>query len=209
MKKLLALLNKCVRYSCRYLRSLSNEHIKYILSNNKINIIVGAGYTRYKGWLSTDRKMLDVTKIEDFERLFHTRKINKILAEHVLEHLNNKDLKLMAANFFRYSSEDVNIRIAVPDGFHKDIKYIEAVKPFGTGEGSDDHKHLFNYRTLPKVFEEAGFKSNLIEHWDENNVLHSFYKNDEKGYITRSLLNDKRNKDGNPNYTSLIIDFTK
>ena len=38
-----------------------------------------------------------------------------------------------------------NFRIAVPDGFHTDPSYIENVKPGGTGEGSEDHKNLFNY----------------------------------------------------------------
>ena len=62
-----------------------------------------------------------------------------------MEHLTDSELELMVQNFYRYSNQNVNIRIAVPDGFHKDKNYINTVKPGGTGEGADDHKNLFNY----------------------------------------------------------------
>ncbi len=74
------------------------------------------------------------------------KKINKILAEHVLEHLTNKELELMVKHLYKYSADDINIRIAIPDGYHKDENYIRSVKPGGTGIGADDHKHLFNYK---------------------------------------------------------------
>jgi len=115
----------------------------------------------------------------------------------------------MLKNFYIYTSDKVNIRIAVPDGFHPDKNYIERVKPGGSGEGAHDHKNLFDYKSLTNLFEKHGFKSKLIEYWDEDGVFHSNYFNDNKGFIDRSFLNDSRNKDGKPNYTSLIIDFTK
>ena len=46
----------------------------------------------------------------------------------------------MIKNFYKYSDEKINIRIAVPDGFHADENYISIVKPGGTGEGAEDHK---------------------------------------------------------------------
>jgi predicted SAM-dependent methyltransferase len=102
------------------------------------------------------------------------------------------------------------VRIAVPDGFHTDKAYIDHVRPGGTGPAADDHKQLFNYRSLCTIFEEVGYSSTLIEYWDENGVFRSDYKNgDEKGHIKRCLLNHRKNIDGKPNYTSLIIDFTK
>ena len=115
----------------------------------------------------------------------------------------------MVRNFYKYSSQDVNIRIAVPDGFHNDNEYIKAVKPEGTGEGAIDHKHLFNYKSLIKIFEAENFKARLIEYWDEGGKFHPGYSNDEYGFIKRSFINDPRNSDKLPNYTSLIVDFVK
>lgn len=181
----------------------------YLISAKDINIIIGAGPTSYKGWFPTDKVTLDVTKESDFKKYFYKKKISKILAEHVLEHLSNEELEHMISNFYKYSSDNVNIRIAVPDGFHPNKEYIDTVKPGGKGEGAFDHKHLFNVNSLSELFRRYGFKAYPIEFWDEKGVFHKGYKNDENGFIIRSFINDKRNSNGNPNYTSLIIDFKK
>ncbi len=181
----------------------------YLFTTTEIKLIIGAGPTNYKGWFSTDIVTLDVTKESDFKKYFSKKKINKVLAEHVLEHLNDRELKLMTVNIYQYSNDSVNIRIAVPDGYHSNQKYIDTVKPGGTGEGAFDHKNLFTVDTLSKIFADAGFKAYPVEYWDENRKFHQGYINDENGYIIRSFINDKRNSDGHPNYTSLIVDFRK
>jgi predicted SAM-dependent methyltransferase len=181
----------------------------YLIVNKKIRIIVGAGPSKYKGWFSTDIWTLDITKESDFKKYFSTKKINFLLAEHVFEHLDNLQLEKTIINFYNYSAENINIRIAVPDGNHEDQSYIEYVKPGGTGAGSLDHKHLFTYRSITELFEKYGFKGRAIEYWDEEKIFHQGYKDDEKGVITRSFINDERNKNGKPVYTSLIIDFKK
>ena len=193
-----------------FMRIWKKLHMSYyLLTHKEIKIIVGAGPTKYKGWFSTDIVTLDVTNEDHFEKYFKKKKINKILAEHVLEHLTEKDLELMVRNFYRYSSDGVNIRIAVPDGFHKDKSYINIVQPGGTGEGADDHKNLFTYHSLSDLFEKERFNPVLVEYWDEEGNFHPGYSNDENGYVLRSFKNDKRNTDGKPEYTSLIIDFRK
>ena len=181
----------------------------YLKTEDEIKIVVGAGPTNYKSWFSTDIDTLDITNEKDFKKYFTKKRINKILAEHVLEHLTENELELIAHNFYKYSENDINVRIAVPDGFHKDTKYIDRVKPGGTGYGADDHKNLFNYESLSQIFEKVGFKTKLIEYWDEFGIFTTKYKNDENGYIKRSFINDDRNKNGKPNYTSLIVDFSK
>ncbi len=181
----------------------------YLARTTDIRLVVGAGGTYFKGWFSTDKSVLDITKRSDFEKYFKEKKISRILAEHVLEHLTDSDLKSMAKNFAEFSSDDINIRIAVPDGNHKNQNYIDAVKPGGHGSGADDHKHLFTYESLAKYFTDAGFVANYLEYWDNNNNFITKYKKDENGFIERSLINDSRNADGNPNYTSIIIDFKK
>lgn len=181
----------------------------YLITSNDIKIIVGAGPTKYKGWFPTDIVTLDVTNENDFKKYFKKKKINRILAEHVLEHLTKQELELMIRNFYKYSTKEINIRIAVPDGFHREKEYIDKVKPGGTGEGAEDHKHLFNYRSLAELFEANNFKPIFVEYWDETGKFHPGYSNDDNGYVLRSFINDKRNSDGIPHYTSLIIDFKK
>ena len=181
----------------------------YLLTAKDIRLVVGAGPTKFPGWFSTDIYTLDVTKESDFKEYFTEKKIKYILAEHMLEHLTNEQLNKMVSNFYKYTDETINIRVAVPDGFHSDQQYINLVKPGGFGMGAEDHKNLFNYKTLSNLFEKQGFKSRLIEYWDENSEFHIGYKNDNKGFVERSMLNDDRNKMGNPVYTSIIIDFTK
>ena len=193
----------------------------YLKTNDKLNLIVGAANTDYQGWFPTDIQIndgsqiqinvfdFDITKEEHFISKLNNRKINKVLAEHVLEHLTLEQIEKMLENFSKYAEKDINIRIAVPDGYHNNQEYIEMVKPGGHGEGAHDHKHLFNYQSLSKIFENYGFKAEFIEYWDENQQFHTIYNNDDKGYIKRSALNDKRNIKDKPFYTSLIIDFTK
>lgn len=181
----------------------------YVGNNKEINLVIGAGGTKFENWFSTDIDTLDVTKEEDFEKYFSRKKINKVLAEHVVEHLTLNEINSMLKNIYKYSASNINFRIAVPDGFHTDTEYIQKVKPNGTGEGAFDHKHLFNYKSLSKIAEEQNFDVILVEYWNEDGKFCSIYKNDNKGIIRRSFLNDKRNTDGKPNYTSLIIDLYK
>ena len=175
----------------------------------KLKINIGASATKFDGWFQTEQYFLDVSKRNDFVKMFSDLKINFILAEHVLEHISNSDLAIMLKHFMEFTDDDINIRIAVPDGFHKDFSYIEAVKPGGNGAGADDHKNLFTYKSLSKIFEDAGFIAHPVEYWDEHGAFHQGYTNDNKGHIRRSFINDSRNASGKPIYTSLIIDFTK
>lgn len=181
----------------------------YKMKYSSINIVFGAGPTKYQGWFSTNIISIDVTKEKDFSKFFCHKKIDKALAEHVLEHLTEGQIRLMIENLLKYSNPGLVVRIAVPDGFHADSDYLDRVKPGGYGCGSDDHKHLFNYQSLSILFESYGFTTDLIEYWDEKKQFHTFYKNDDNGFISRTFLRDDRNLDGIPHYTSLIIDFIK
>lgn len=182
---------------------------QWVKKEKKLKINIGASETKFEGWFQTEQYFLDVSKRNDFAKMFSDRKINFILAEHVLEHISNHDLALMLKHFQEFTADDINIRIAVPDGFHKDFDYIEEVKPGGKGPGAEDHKNLFTYKSLSKLFEDAGFIAHPVEYWDEQGVFHQGYSNDDKGHIRRSFINDSRNASGNPVYTSLIIDFTE
>ena len=89
------------------------------------------------------------------------------------------------------------------------MNYIEAVKPGGTGDGSDDHKVLFNYKSLSYLLSKAGFQVKLLEWFDENGVFHFENWIETDGLIRRSTRFDERNIKNPTQYTSLIIDAIK
>ena len=182
------------------------QKVKY---RKKIFVIVGAGRTRYEGWLATNKDFFDITNRNIFLKLLKNKKMSKVLAEHVFEHLSQKDLKNALNNIYMFMEIGGNLRVAVPDGFHKDKKYIDAVKPGGNGMGADDHKHLFTCQSLGNILKGVGFDIDMIEYWDENKNFHSCYQNDENGVIQRAYMNDSRNFDRIPKFTSLIIDAVK
>ena len=184
------------------------EWFFYRRVSDKIRIIVGAGPTNFPGWFKTDIWYLDLTKRKDFLRYFRKTKIDNMLAEHVLEHIPSDQILLMLGCIREFASPGFNFRVAVPDGFHADPEYVNAVKPGGHGCGSDDHKNLFDYKSISELFAQKGFAAHPVEFWDENGQFHRGYENDDKGYISRSFINDDRNSNGKPVYTSLIVDFT-
>lgn len=175
--------------------------------NDSIKVIFGSGNTSLKGWFSTEKVFFDLLNINDYLKFFRHKKPDYVLIEHVLEHFDLNEVRLVAKYLFDFTNSECNIRIAVPDGFHPNDEYINYVKPGGNGPG--EHKILFNYKSLSKIFTDVGFKQKFIEYWDEEGNFHSIYADDEKGVIFRSFKNDFRNLDGKPNYTSLIIDYFK
>lgn len=184
------------------LRALKN-------SKDSIKIILGSGYTSYKGWVATDIDVLNITKEKDWETYFEKDTISSILAEHVWEHLTENDCTSALLNCYQYLKKGGNLRIAVPDGFHPDQEYINHVKPGGTGPGATDHKFLYTYPTLSKKLENIGFNVQLLEYFDEKKKFVKNEWNPEHGMIQRSADYDSRNQNGGLKYTSLIIDAIK
>jgi predicted SAM-dependent methyltransferase len=178
-------------------------------SAQAVKIVVGSGGTVFDGWISTDLETLDITSPLNWQRLFEPGCIDRILAEHVLEHLSERDCRTSLGECFCYLKPGGLLRIAVPDGFHPDPPYRECVRPGGTGDGASDHKVLYNYILLTEKLEGAGFNVQLLEYWDEKGMFHFHKWSSEDGHIFRSRLFDPRNRDGSLAYTSLIVDGIK
>jgi predicted SAM-dependent methyltransferase len=180
-----------------------------ILKMKKRKFNIGSGGINEDGWWASDINELNITKDADWKRLLLYLKLDNIMAEHVWEHLTDKDTELANNNCFKYLKKNGVMRLAVPDGFHPDKSYIDYVKPGGNGAGADDHKILYNYKTMKQRLEEVGFKVNLLEYWDEFGNFHFIDWSDEGGRIKRSRRYDSRNINGVLGYTSLIIDAVK
>ncbi|AFY72033.1 hypothetical protein Pse7367_3810 (plasmid) [Thalassoporum mexicanum PCC 7367] len=171
--------------------------------------VIGAGNIPVPGWLITDKSLVDITNQNDMARYWPANSRQAFLAEHVWEHLPPEEADQANANCFKFLRSGGWLRLAVPDGLHPDPAYIELVRPGGTGDGSDDHKVLYDWRSLSASLEKAGFKINLLEYWDENGEFHYQDWSSEQGHIRRSKRYDPRNQDGSLTYTSLIIDAIK
>ena len=194
----------------KYIKSkLFKIEVKKARKNNVIKLIIGAGGTNYEGWLATDIHILNILQEDNWSKYFTHNEIDNILAEHVLEHLNEEQITLALKIIYQYLKPGGCFRIAVPDGFHKDKNYVDMIKPGGYGLGSDDHKVLCNYKMMKKILNDVGYKVELLEYWDETGIFHKNKLTQENGYIQRSSENDSRNTNGELNYTSLIIDAKK
>lgn len=159
--------------------------------------------------MATDENFLNLLKPLGWERLFKPNTIDAIVAEHVWEHLTWEEGFGAAKICFKYLKKDSYLRVAVPDGLHPNPEYINYVRPGGSGPGSDDHKVLYNYLDFKNLFEKAGFKTELLEYFDENGKFNHKEWKIEDGFIRRSMRYDKRNKNGKLNYTSIILDAVK
>jgi predicted SAM-dependent methyltransferase len=131
------------------------------------------------------------------------------LAEHVWEHLDKNQGRIAAEYCFQYLKPGASLRLAVPDGLHPDPTYIAYVNVGGNGPGAVDHRVLYDYRSLQSMLEGLGFRVKLLEYFDVNGKFQTVPWENKDGPIERSLANDPRNVDGQPNYTSLIVDAIK
>jgi predicted SAM-dependent methyltransferase len=186
---------------------LSLKLLKYL--PKELNIVLGASGIVQPGWIPTEIDFLDITKESDWKELFLNSSIDRILAEHVWEHLAEEEGIVAAKNCYKYLKSGGRIRIAVPDGLHPSSEYIEYVKPGGVGAGAEDHKVLYTFKSLQQLFKAAGFKVQLLEYWDENRKFHHNKWDLNDGLVLRSKDFDERNKIKELSYTSIILDGIK
>lgn len=177
-----------------------------------IKIIVGASSQSYPGWIQTQEENLNLLIRKDWEQSFNERRIDVILAEHVWEHLTYEEGVEAARICYDFMKPHGYIRCALPDGFFRNEWYQNIVKIGGPGpkdHPAASHKIVHNYRTLSRMFEEAGFKVKPLEFCDENGQFHYNEWDPEGGFIYRSYRFDHRNKNNELGFVSLIIDAIK
>jgi len=182
---------------------------KFQSQEQPLKIVIGSSGIFDDGWIPSEAHFLNLLDEEDWHKYFQENEITNLVAEHVWEHLTSEQGKIAARNCYKYLKSGGIIRLAVPDGFHSDSTYIEYVKPNGRGAGADDHKVLYNYKSFSKLFSDVGFEIKLLEYFDENGSFQFNEWTNENGHVRRSIRYDERNKNGKPNYTSLIIDAIK
>lgn len=178
---------------------------------DELRIIVGAGPVTQLGFIALQESDLDITKPEQWAQLFEPNSIDAIVAEHVFEHLTLNEGYQAMRNCYQYLKSGGTLRIAVPDGFHPDDKYIAWVMP-GTGYNGDDHKVLFDYQILASMMRQAGFFLDYKEFWNERGEFYSEPMGVERGEMRRTsqdLWAKFLSVRVGAIYTSLVIDGIK
>ncbi|GIP41232.1 hypothetical protein J31TS4_45120 [Paenibacillus sp. J31TS4] len=177
-----------------------------------LRIIIGASSQTYPGWTPTQEEELNLLRPDDWKRRFGSRRLRAVLAEHVWEHLTYEEGVAAARLCAEYLEPGGYIRCAVPDGYFPDEAYQRIVQVGGPGPADHpaaSHRIVHTYRTLSRMFEEAGLRVRLLEYCDEQGVFHAEDWEPEDGFIYRSLRFDHRNRDGRLGFVSLIADAIK
>lgn len=183
------------------------------LSEKNIKIVIGAGeYNNNPGWIQTQEEELNLLDTKTWKAKFTKNSITAILAEHIWEHLTYEEGIEAAKICYQYLKPSGYIRCAVPDGYFRNKAYQEIVQVGGPGptdHPAASHKIVHNYKSLSKVFEDAGFEVELLEYCDEQGDFYfkEWDKND--GVIFRSKKCDPRNQGDKLVFPSLILDAVK
>jgi predicted SAM-dependent methyltransferase len=180
-----------------------------ITSGQSLKVVIGANGKFQPGWIPTEIYTLNCLRLEEWRRYFPPDSIDRLIAEHVWEHLTPEDGVRMATLCWQHLRPGGVLRVAVPDGCFPDARYIDWVKPGGSGPSADDHKVLYNYRTFSGVFEKAGFTVRLLEYFDELGEFHFNEWDPADGKIVRSMRFYDGHQFGKYKYRSLILDACK
>ncbi len=169
-----------------------------------VKLVVGADSYPCPGWIVNNKKEMDITKESNWLLFFQKNSIDRIVAEHVLEHLSAMEVLKVFINVEKFLKKGGIFRIAVPDGNHPNNDYIKYVKP-----PADGHKQLFTFESLYKVAAlRVGFIVQGLEYWDNGTFFRNKY-NEDDGYIIRNQIGGAERQDGMTYYTSLIVDCIK
>lgn len=179
---------------------------KQMESARSLRVVIGAGETKFDGWFITDENLLDITSPKDWRNLFEPESIDRLLTEHVLEHLSESECEIALRECYRYLKRGGLLRIAVPDGYRTDEKYLASVTP-----PQDGHKVLFNVDRLSALLESVGFQAVPLEYFDRQGEFHAEAWDEADGFVYRSARFDRREEFrlGKLFYTSLIMDGLK
>lgn len=208
----------------------SSGTFKYV-GDGEVRVIIGSGSQRLEGWLATDIDKLNIVEESSWRRLFKPGSIDRLLAEHVFEHLSLRELRDALAHIHRYMKPGGMLRLAVPDAFHPSRYYYNLVKP-GGWETPYEHMLFLEHEMLSRVANEIGFEVRLIEYFDDSGIFHGTNYRSEDGVIQRCARNNagldtndakimsrfyesipehlrQQFYDKHISYTSLIVDLVK
>jgi predicted SAM-dependent methyltransferase len=179
---------------------------RQIRAASPLNVVIGGGERDYAGWIKTDRDLLDITRPLDWQALFRPDSIDRLLCEHVLEHLSDEECRAALSECYKHIKPGGLFRAAVPDGYRRDAAYVAEVAPPNAG-----HKQLFTVDTFVPLLESAGFRATPLEYFDAAEEFHARDWDERDGTIFRSARFDTQEefRRGPLCYTSVVVDARK
>lgn len=204
----------CGKFFEHFRRSVLDWHRERMLrhavaAGEPLKIVLG-GSASTPDWLGSDIGFFDVTRASVWADLIGREEaIDRLLAEHVFEHIPPKLVPAVLDNAFRYLKPGGTIRIAVPDGHNPNQDYIHNVEPGGIGPGADDHKQLFTIESLSEALEAAGFLVDPGEWFDSQGRFHEQSWIEERGNIYRCKRHGTPDKSFPSSHLSLLVDGIK
>ena len=131
----MTLRGKFFEYFRRPLRDWYQERRlrRAVASGLPLKIVLG-GTAPAPDWFGSDIGFFDATRAAAWTELIgREAAVDRLLAEHVFEHIPPELIPAVLENAFRYLKPGGTIRIAVPDGHNPNPDYIRNVEPGGTG----------------------------------------------------------------------------
>lgn len=189
-------------------REIKRQARLLALHHQPIQLEIGAaGHPVHSdGWIVSDLPEFDALDERRWRSLFRPRSVDCVLAEHVVEHWTPAQLSTFLGILGTYLALRGFLRLAVPDGYHPDLAYIELVRPGGSGAGAEDHKVLYTHETITAQLAASGFSARPLEFFDREGCFHQLPWSTAHGYVDRSAEHDSRNANGELAFTSLIVD---
>lgn len=178
--------------------------ISHAPSREPLRVLIGAGEQSWPGWIATQGEQLNLLRREDWSQSFAERRPDRLVCEHVFEHLTLDEARTAAAICFEFLAPGGTLRVAVPDANFRDAAYQQLV-----AVGQLGHQIVYDHRLLSDVFAKAGFEVDLLEYCDDAGRFHYNHWDAADGPIYRSFRTDHRNRDGRLGFVSLILDAHK
>ena len=167
----LRLILKKIIYFYRYIKLLISSRLRF-----KLNLILGAALTSQYGWISTNEQYFDITNSSDWYRCLGKHpNLNRLVAEHVLEHLTFEEMRSCLKLSHNYLNFNGSFLIAVPDGNHPDSDYRRNVGINGLGPDAVDHQQFLTWEVIESVSSQIGFSAALLEGFKKDGTLISCY----------------------------------
>lgn len=176
------------------------EQVAGLQIRNMNRLIVGAKETSQPGWISTDvragKPKLDIRNYQDWLNYAEPETLDRILCEHVLEHLSVSDALKAIQNFCTFLKPNGFARIAVPDALNPNENYQEWCRPGGSGQrffktfiyerDEPDHQVHYNFQSLSMLIREVGLYPHPLEWFDSRGQFHKVAWRKSDGDVLRS-----------------------
>jgi predicted SAM-dependent methyltransferase len=164
-----------------------------------LKVIIGAREDTHAGWISTDLRSteapLDMRRAEEWGKYFAPGTIDRILAEHTLEHLWPEEAEIACRNFYSFLKRGGKVRIVVPDAFNPNPNYQAMCRPGSAGRwlsrlfmyapNEPEHKTHWDFQSLAAMLQRVGFRPHLLEYFDAGGQFHRNAWSSEDGVVKR------------------------